>query len=102
MQVARVDAVLLETSLKDAERQARAVNRHIDFLEHIRQGTDMVLMAVREHNGLDFILVFNQIADVRNDEVDAEHILIRKHQTRIDDENFIIHTDYRHILADLP
>ena len=102
MQVARVDAVLLETALEDAERQARAVDRHMDLLEDVWQGADMILMAVRQHNGLDLVTVLDEIADIRDDEIDAEHVFIREHQSRIDDENLIIHADDGHILADLP
>ena len=102
VQVARVNAVLLEAALEDAERQARAVDRHIDFLEDVRQCADVILVAVRQHDGLDLILVLDEVADVRDDEVDAEHVLIREHQARINDENLVIHADDCHILADLP
>ena len=102
MQVARVDAVLLETALEDAERQARAVDRHVDLLEDVRQRADVVLVAVRQHDGLDLVLVLDEVADIRDDEVDAEHVFIREHQSRIDDEDLIIHADDSHILADLP
>ena len=64
-----VDAVLFETSLEDAERETRAVDRNADLLEHIRQRADMILMAMREHNGLDLVAVLEEIRNIRNHEM---------------------------------
>ena len=62
----------------------------------------MILVAVRQYDAFDTVAVFQQIGDVRDDEVDAEHVLRREHQSRIDDENVIAETQYRHVLADFP
>ena len=96
-----VDAVLFETSLEDAEREARAVDRNADLLEHIRQRADMILMAVREHDGLDLVAVLEEIRDIRNHEIDAEHILLGEHQAGINEQDLILIADDRHILANL-
>ncbi len=102
MQVARVHAVLFQAALQNAQRQARAIDRHVDLLQHIRQRADVILMAMREHDGLDLVFVLQQIGNIRNNEVDAQHIVLWEHQTRIDDEDFLVATDYRHVLADFP
>ena len=102
MQVARVHAVLFQAALQNAQRQARAIDRHVDLLQHIRQRADVILMTMREHDGLDLVFVLQQIGNIRNNEVDAQHIVLWEHQTRIDDEDFLVATDYRHVLADFP
>ena len=96
-----VDAVLFETSLEDAEREARAVDRNADLLEHIRQRADMIFVAVCEHDGLDLVAVLEEIRDIRNHEIDAEHILLREHETGINEQDLILIADDRHILANL-
>ena len=60
----------------------------------------MILMPMRKHDGLDHIAVFQQISDIRNNKIDPQHILIREHQTGINQQYLIIHPDDSHILAD--
>jgi hypothetical protein len=50
--------VLPELALDKAERHARAVYRHVDGLEKIRQSADMVLMAMGKHDALYVVAVF--------------------------------------------
>ena len=60
----------------------------------------MVLVAMRQHDGLDLVTVLEEIRDVRNDEVDAEHVLLREHQPRIDEQDLVLVTHDRHVLSD--
>ena len=100
VQIARIDAVFLETSLENAERQTRAVDRHGDLLHHIRECPDVILMSVRQDDRLHHVLVFDQIGDVRNNEVDAEHVLLREHEPGVDDDDLVVHADGGHVLSD--
>ena len=50
---------------------------------------------------LHLVPIFDQIGNIRDDEVDAEHILLGEHQPRVHNENLIIHTDGSHVLSDL-
>ncbi|MNV85223.1 hypothetical protein D3C71_1791590 [compost metagenome] len=61
----------------------------------------MVLMTMSQQNPPDFILIINQVADIGNDNVDAEHVLLGKFQTRINYYNVVSILYYVHILADL-
>ncbi|MNN52211.1 hypothetical protein D3C81_1668950 [compost metagenome] len=61
----------------------------------------MILMAVRQQNAPDLVLVINQITDVGNDNINAEHVLLGKFQTRINYNNIIRILHYIHVLADL-
>ena len=62
----------------------------------------MVLVPVRDHNRAYFVLVFNQIAEIRNDNINPQHFVIRKCQTRIQHHNIVSITEYRHVFTDLP
>ena len=102
MEVLRRNAALLQAPLEDAERQRRAVDGHVNLREDVRQGADVILVTVRQHDAFDTVAVFQQIRDVRNDEVDAEHVLRREHQSRVDDEDVAAEAQHRHVLADFP
>ena len=69
-------------------------------LQDVRQRAGMILMAMRQHDGRDLVLVLEQIGDIRDDEIDAEHIVIREHEPRVDHEDLVIHLDDGHVLAD--
>ena len=102
MEVLRRDAAFLQAPLEYAERQRRAVNGHVDLCQDIRQGADVIFVAVREHDALDAVTVLQEIGDVRDDEVDAEHVLRREHQSCVDDEDVVAEAKNRHVLADFP
>ena len=57
-------------------------------------------MAVREKYGLDFVLVFEQVGDVRNDDVDAQQLLIGKHDARINDNHGAVRAERHHVHAE--
>ena len=102
MQVAGVHPIFLKTPLQDAQGQAGTIHRHIDLLQQVRQGADMVLMAVSQHHSLDHIPVLDEVGDIRDNEIYPQHILLREHEAGIDDQNLIIYTNNGHVLADFP
>ncbi len=102
MQVARINSGLFQASLEYAERQARAIDRHIDMLQHIGQRSYMVLVPVCQHDGLYLVSILEQISDIGDYEIHPEHILFRKHKSGIYNQYLIIHADDCHVLADLP
>ena len=100
MQIAGVHTIFLQTPRQDAKGQACAIDRHIDLFEHVRQCAYMIFMAVGQHYGLDFVLIFNQVGYIRYDQINAQHILIGEHQAGIYDQYLVIYTYNRHVLAD--
>ena len=102
MQIARIHTIFLETAFQNAQRQTRTINRHIELFEDIGQGTDMVFVPMGQDNRLNHIAILQKIADIRNNEVHAQHIFFGEHEPRINHENFIANTDDRHVLADFP
>ena len=102
MQIARIHTIFLETAFQNAQRQTRAIDRHIELFKDIGQGTDMVFVPVGQDNRLNHIAILQKIADIRNNEVHAQHIFFGEHEPGINHENFIANPDDRHVLADLP
>ena len=47
----------------------------------------MVFMAVGQDHGPNLVFVPQEIAEIRNDDIDAQHIVFRKHQPGIDDQD---------------
>ncbi len=101
MQALRGDTALLEPSLEDAECQRRAVNRHVNLAQYIGQGANVILVAMRQYDALDTLAVLQKVRDIRNDKIDAEHVLRREHEPRIDDENIVAKAQHRHVLPNL-
>ena len=101
MQASGIHAIFFQTSLKNSQSQARPVNRHMDLLQNIRKSANMILMPVRQNDGFNFIPVFQKIADIGNNQINAKHIFFGKHETGVNDQYLIIHPNHGHILSDL-
>ena len=61
----------------------------------------MVLVRVREQDRADRAVEIAQVAEVRQDQIDAEVLVARKRQPRVDDDDFAVGLVDRHVLADL-
>ena len=94
-------ARLLELRFEQPDREARAVNRHVELSQDVRQATDVVFVAVGENNALHLLLVRREIGDIRDHTVDAEQVFRREAHPCIDDDDLILIFDGRHILPDL-
>ena len=94
-------AELRQLDLHQPRSQAGGVDRRGQLLQHIRQRADVILMSVREHDSPDLFGVFLQVGDVRDDHVDAVHLLVRKAHTAVDHHNVTAVLIGRHVLADL-
>ena len=58
-------------------------------------------MAVREQDGAHVRLVFNQIRDIRNDNINAQQLRLRKHQSGVDDDNVVFPTQREAVHTEL-
>ncbi len=63
--------------------KARGINGQIDLFEQVGQAADVVFMAVRDNNALDAVLILDNIGEIRNDEVHAEHVAVREHDAAV-------------------
>ena len=65
----------------------------------MRHGADVVLVPVRQHQRGDLVLL--QLAEVGDDEVDAEQLGLREHDAGIDEDGGVAAGDHHHVHAEL-
>ena len=102
LEVGVLDAVLLEPAGDHAERELRRVDGHlgVEVLQQVRQGADVVLVAVRDDDAAQLVLVLKDIGVIRQDKVHAGMIVIREHETGVVQNHVVTVLDDRHVLAD--
>ena len=61
----------------------------------------MILVSVSQNKPLYFLSVVYQIRNVRNDEIDSEHIVAREAESAIDDYDIIAVFENREVFCDL-
>ena len=60
----------------------------------------MVFVSVRDHKSKNLFLMLLQICYIRNYQIDTEHIVFRKSETAVDNDDFIVIFDGGYINAD--
>ncbi len=73
-----------------ADGERCAVNGRLDLLQQVMDGADVILVAVRDDNRFDFVPAAAQVLEIRDDIVNAEHIIVREHTTGIHDDDGIL------------
>jgi len=92
--------VLVELRLRQPERQPRG--QHLldaRLLHEKRQPADVVLVRVRQHDRLNALV--GEVAEVRQDQVDAEVLVARERDAGVDDDPLVAELVDGHVLADL-
>ena len=67
--------------------------------QQVRQRADVILVGVREHDGQHLAAL--EVAEVGQHEVDAEVLVTREREARVDDEDLAGDLEDRHVLPDL-
>jgi hypothetical protein len=95
--------MLLELRAHEADRQGATVDHrgHPDLPQDERQRADVVLVPVGEDDRLDIGCPVTKVGEVRQHQVDPEHLGGGKHQSRVDDHDPTVVLDHGHVLADL-
>ena len=83
-QVALLYPELLELAPHEPEREPRAVHRHVELAQDVGQGPHVVLVGVGEHYALELVGVLAQEREVRQDQVDPRHLLVREGHPGVD------------------
>ena len=81
--------MLTELSLDKSERQPCAVYGYVYLLEEVGECAYVVLVAVRQDHAAHALLVFHEIAHVRDDHVDAVHVVVGEGKSAIYDEYIV-------------
>ena len=97
-----LDFVLGELALDHAEGELARVDGDLlcKVHEQVRQSASMVLVAVGDHNAAKLMLVLEDIGVVRQDKVDAGHVVIGEHEASIDEDHVVPVLEGGHVLAD--
>ncbi len=96
-----LNAVLLQFQVNQRQRQLRAVQRCRHLTKDVRCRADMILMTVGEEITSQVPLLLHQIRNIRDDQINAEHVLLGKDTAAVNHNNIILIFKDRHILADL-
>ena len=84
-----------------SDGESGAVHRNFYVSQKIRYGAYMVFMTVCQHQTFDLVAVCYEIAEIRNDHIDAEHFVIWEAHSAIDDHYLIVVFQEGHVLTDL-
>ena len=93
--------VLGQLGFDDAAGQSGRVDRCVALTQNIRNSADMVLMSVGDHIAAQLVQVALEVRCIRNDQVNTQHIVIRKGNAAVDNYDVIAVLDHRHVLTDL-
>src|ERR1700730_12375576 len=96
------DAMLFQLRLDQPQREPRPVDRHVELLEDEGQAADMVLVSVAEKDAEHVAPPIQEVRDVRQHEVDSQHLLLRKHEPGVDHKDLVLPFEGPHVDADLP
>ncbi len=95
-------AVLVELRLDEPERELRRPDLlHARLAQNVRQRADVILMAVREQDRPHGALEIGQVREVGQDQIDAEVLVAREREARVDDDDLAVGLEDGHVLADL-
>src|ERR1700687_675220 len=95
------EPMLFQLGLDETQRQPRPVDGNVDLLQRVRQTADMVLVAVREEDPKHFTVAAQQVGDVGQHKVDARHVLVREHESGVDDKDLVVPLEGPHVDSDL-
>ena len=85
----------------DRERQRRAVDGHLELAQEIGQRADVVLVPVGEDHRPEALPVLAEIGEVRDDVVDAGHLVVREQEAAVHGDDVVARLDQHHVEADL-
>ena len=97
-----LDLMLGELALDEAQRHLRAVDGHvaIEVLHEVREGSRVVLVAVRDDDAAQLVGVLQHVGVVGQDEIDARMVVVGKHQASVVEDHVAFALEHRHVLAD--
>src|SRR5215472_16046568 len=80
---------LVELVFDVSQGELCAIDRDVEFGENPGQRADMVFVAVCEDDAAHALAVFDEVGNVRNDDVDAEKFGLGEHEAGVDDDDVV-------------
>ena len=78
------------------------IDRGLKVTQQPGQSTDMVFMAMGDENAPQLLAIVDDIGKIRNDDIDARHIIGREGNAAVDNDHVVAIFVDGHVLADLP
>jgi hypothetical protein len=88
--------------LRHGQREARAINRHVDDLQQIGQRADVIFVSMREDERAHARGVRLDEPEVGDDDVHPMQALVGEHQTCINEENVLLSAQGQHVHPEFP
>ena len=82
--------VFLKLVIDETHSERRSIYRDIQFSEKKWYSSDMVFMTVCNDKPFYLFTVLLEICKIRNDNVNAEHFILRESKTAVYDKNLLI------------
>jgi hypothetical protein len=94
-------AVLLDARVGQAEGHLGAIERERDVGQQVAERPDVILMAVRQHAADDLVGPFVHPREVGQNNVDAEHVVVGKHEPAVEQQDLVLVLERRAVASDL-
>ena len=94
-------AVLLQLQLYQARRHAGGVDGGVHVPQQVGDGADVVLVSVGQEDTPNALAVFDEIGKVRDDHIDAVHVVVRKSHAHVYEDHIPAVFVYGQVLANL-
>ena len=94
-------AGLLDAPARQVQRELGGIERERNVAQKVREPTDVILMSVGQDRAVDAVGVVTQVREVRQDEIDARHIGVGKHQPHVDQHQPAVDLDGAAVATDL-
>jgi hypothetical protein len=91
------EVVLAEFFFDEFDGEAGSENRDVEVPKKERRGADVVFMTVGNEKGFHFVLVFSQVLNLGDDHIHAGHVLFRKHEARINNQDILVILEDHHV-----
>ena len=91
-----------ELGLQQPKRKAGSVYRHLQIGNNVGNGADMILVPVRQDYGPQVVPLFQEVADVRQHNIDAVHLLLGKFEAGVKKNGIISVFEEKHVFPDIP
>ena len=95
------EPVLPQLVAQEPQGQARAVHGNLETLQDVGQGPDVVLVGMGQDDGPGRLPLFLQIADIRDDQVDAQELGAGEHDAAVHRDHGVTPLQRQHVGAEL-
>src|SRR5215469_2867001 len=81
--------VLFQFVLDIGQGEFGGIHRYIQFAQQVRKPANMIFVTVSDHYAANVLAIFDQVSEVRNNDIDAQQFGFGEHQAGIDDDDVV-------------